>query len=153
MWIAPWGILGNDPPRKSTTCTSVRRFSWSLSKWSQTCFGDSCAFCFVVLFPSCRETLAYPPRCWQVCWILAMDSRLSWKRDFSLLWLTVGRKQGKPSICSWQEEERWVPPLTSGAGVVERMRRGLTVQHGLAGQWLGLSAEFPPPSDWPLGLF
>lgn len=33
-----------------------------------------------------------------------------------------------------EEEERWVPPILRDWGCRKRMRRGLTVQHGLAGQ-------------------
>lgn len=33
-----------------------------------------------------------------------------------------------------EEEERWVPPVLRDWGCRKRMRRGLTVQHGLAGQ-------------------
>lgn len=55
--------------------------------------------------------------------------------EFSFLWLTVGvGRQGKPSAAGRRRKGGFPAPLSSGFGVVERMRRGLTVQHGLAGQ-------------------
>lgn len=50
--------------------------------------------------------------------------------------VTVGEWKGKANHLQLAREGKvWVPPLASGFGIGrKRMRRGLTVQHGLAGQ-------------------
>lgn len=55
------------------------------------------------------------------------------KEGFLFLWLTEGGKQGKPSAAG-RRRKVGSSPVLRGRGCRKRMRRGLTVQHGLAGQ-------------------
>lgn len=130
LWVAPWGILGNDPAQSPQPALLCRGSPGHFQNKADVFWRQLCLL-FCCLLSRLWGYSGLSPKLLAGMLNFGNGLKAELKEEFLISVVDSGWA-GKAN--QLEEEERWVPPILMDWGCRKRMRRGLTVQHGLAGQ-------------------
>lgn len=130
LWVAPWGILGNDPAQSPQPALLCRGSPGHFQNKADVFWRQLCLL-FCCLLSRLWGYSGLSPKLLAGMLNFGNGLKAELKEEFLISVVDSGWA-GKAN--QLEEEERWVPPILRDWGCRKRMRRGLTVQHGLAGQ-------------------